>query len=116
MEHDVSGLVLSVCARMKQPFLDDTGIQRVLFADEPQQQPPLPSSVKPVIFCPPVEKAALDDDEQPAVGPSQGGLPSEKNVATEEECQVYLSSIIASTDMHKSVLPEMLRAQECIER
>eukprot|EP00752_Nemacystus_decipiens_P006691 g6017.t1 len=114
-EHDVSGLVLSVCVRMNQPFVDETSVKRLVVAEEPQPppQPQPPSLVKPVTYRPSIEQEA-QHDAQPVVGGSRGGPPRE-TVAVEDECQVGLSRIIACTQDRKSVLPEMLRVQEYFE-
>ena len=130
MEHDVSGLVLSVCMRMNQPFVDETGVKRVLYAEEPQPPPSspspsppsspppqtrTPSSVEPTAFRASLEKTVQHDGRQPAVGGSVGVL-SLKVDEVEEGDEICLRSIIASTEVQKGVLPEMLRAQECMLR
>eukprot|EP00752_Nemacystus_decipiens_P006693 g6017.t3 len=98
-EQDVCGLVLSVCVRMRQPYVDETGVKRVVFAEEAQPRPPL--IVEPVAYRPVI----------PAEGEHRGS-PTEEVAATREVC---LSDIVAYAPMHKKVLPEMLRVQECIE-
>lgn len=113
MEQDISGLVLSVCVRMNQPFIDETGVNRVLLAEVPQSRPRL-SAVEPVVSHPFIEQAGQHDALSTAFGGSLG-LPSEELVAVEEE-GVNLRSIGFSAEIQKSVLPEMLRVQDCIER
>lgn len=87
---------------MNQRFVDETGVESVVVAEEPPPPPPPRlSSVTPVTYCPPVENEARYDDEHPAVG---------------EENQVSFDSVVAWVEARKVVLPDMLRAQECIER
>lgn len=110
MEQDISGLVLSVSVRISQPFADATGVSRVFFAGEPQ---PRQSAAKPMV-CRPLIEQAEQQGAQSAVRDSSG-VPSEEVAALEED-QICLDNVVASADMHRSVLPEMLRVQEWFER
>lgn len=116
VEQDVCGLVLSVCVRMNQPFIDETGVNRVLFAEEPQRQPPQPQpyTAEPAAYRPFFENAG-NRDAQPFVRERSRSQTSGELVVS-EEVQVSLSKILASAQVQKRVLPEMLRVQECIER
>eukprot|EP00903_Cladosiphon_okamuranus_P008652 g8295.t1 len=116
MEQDVSGLVLSVCVRMNQPFIDETGVQRVLCAKESPPSAPPGSSTKPVAHRPSNEQPEEHDAAQSDVeGSPRGMLSEEVTVAVLEEGQLCLPGIISSTENQKGVLPQMLRVQECIE-
>lgn len=111
-ERDICCLVLSVAVRMNQPFIDKTGVKRVLFADEPQPQP-RPCAVKTMAPDPFIENAERQN-AKPTVGESAGKLSA--IVEEVEADQICLENVMASADMHKSLLPEMLRVQEWFER
>lgn len=114
MELDVSGLVLSMCVRINQPFIDEIGVSRVLFADEVnKQQPRPPAAVKPVAYRPFIERA--EQSAEPAAGGRSPGSPLEEDDVVEER-HAWFNSIVASSEVQKNVLPELLRVEECIER
>eukprot|EP00752_Nemacystus_decipiens_P006690 g6016.t1 len=87
-ERDVCSLVLSVCIRANQPFVDETGVNRVAFAEKLQ---PHPSPAKPVVSRPSFKKEHQENGE------------------------LAFSATCASSEIPKSVLAEMLRVQKCME-
>lgn len=117
MERDICCLVLSVCVRTSQPFVDETGVNRVIFFDEPQPQPqPRPSIiVKPVASRLITENAEQKNARLPADG-SVGMLSAKVEVEVEEVDQVCLGNVVAYAESHKRLLPEMLRVREWFER
>lgn len=104
VEQDICGLVLSTCVRMKQHFVDATGVNRVIFAEEPQ--PPRPSAV--------IEKVELQDAEL-TDRESSDSSSSEVEIV-EEVDRTNAGNAAASAEIPKTVLPEMLRVQEYFER
>lgn len=90
MERDVCGHVLTVNVRVNQPFIDDTGVSRVVIAEGRQ-----PSQVTPTPNGPSVDEAGL-----------QG----------EEADNVFLGNVEASGNVHKSALTEMDGLEECLRR
>lgn len=97
---------------MNQPIIDETGVNRVIFAEEPQPQP-RPSTVKRVASRLSIEQREQHDAELTAAG-NTGMLSAKAAVADVD--QICLDNMVASADMHKNVLPEMLRVQEWFER
>lgn len=112
VERDICSLVLSVSVRMNQPFLDETGVKRVVIAEEPHPQP-RPSTLKPVAYGPFIEQLGQQGADRTVAG--SAGVLSAK-VAEAEADRVCLDNVVASAVMHKSVLPEMRRVQEWFER
>lgn len=112
MERDICCFVLSVNVRNTQPFVDETCVNRMVFAEEPQPQL-ASSSAKPSAFIPFVERPEQQDAAL-AVGGSVGVVPAKAPVA--EVDQICLDNVFAYDGMHKSLLPEMLRVQEWFER
>ena len=111
-EHDICSLVLSVAVRLSQPFVDETGVQRVLFAEEPQPQP-RPPTAKRMGSGPFIETAGQQNAKLTNTR-SVGLLPGKvEEVKTDQVC---VDNAVASADMHKSLLPEMLRVQEWFVR
>eukprot|EP00752_Nemacystus_decipiens_P006689 g6015.t1 len=106
VEQDICSLVLSTCIRMKQHYVDATGVTRVVFAEEPQRQPqqPRPRAV--------VENGELQDSKV-AVGEYSDSSSAEVEVVEVEQTNV--GKVVASTEIPKSVLPEMLRVEEYFE-
>lgn len=94
MEQDVSGFVLSLSVQLIQPFLDEASARHVLAKQ--QQQPP--SEVAPVTTLPPAKNPDLLRD-------------------ADEVDRACLDNAKACGDAQKkSVLPEMLRLEGCIEK
>ena len=95
-ERDICGLVLSVAIRMNQPFIDETGVKRVLFAEEPQPQPrPCKAKTSAAVSLPVIEDI----------------VPVKVEEATDAD-QICLENVVASTNAHMRLLPEMLRVRE----
>lgn len=91
MERDVCGLVLSVNVQINKPFSDETAADRVLRAVQQQA-----SRATTVATGPPTEN--LD----------------QYNAELDRIC---LDNVKACEDVHKkSVLPELRRLEECIEK
>lgn len=101
IEQDICGLVLSTNVRMNQHFVDATGVNRLVFAEEPRP------TAKPVASRPFIEEV-----EQLTVGESSDLTSAEVAVAD----QINVDSVAASTEIPKSLLPEMLRVREYFER
>ena len=88
--------MLSVAIRMNQPFIDETGVKRVLFAEEPQPQPrPCKAKTSAAVSLPVVEDL----------------VPVKVEEATDAD-QICLENVVASTNAHMRLLPEMLRVRE----
>lgn len=96
MEEDVCGFVLAVTLRVNQPFIDETGVGHVFVANQQQQQ--LSGVVTPVVATgPPVQNPHLQH--------------------AEEVDRVCLANAgVCAEVQKKSVLPEVLRLGECIEK
>ena len=111
-ERDICGMVLSVAVQLHQPFLDETGVKRAVFAEDTQPQPqpqPRPCTVKTAASKPSIENAERQISE-PTTGGSAGLLPVKAEEVDAD--QICLENVMASTDTQKSLLPEMLRVQE----
>lgn len=95
---------------MSQPFVDETGVNRVVFAEEPQ---PRPSTAKPAASRPLIEQPG-----QQNYGLTVGGSAeiSAMKAGVVEMDQICLDNVVASEEIHKKVLPELLRVQEWFER
>lgn len=96
MEQDVCGFVLAVTLRVTQPFIDETGVGQVFVAKQQQQQ--LSGVVMPVVATrPPFQSPDVQD--------------------AEEVDRVCVENAEACAEVQKkSVMPEMLRLEECIEK
>ena len=95
LEQDVSGFVLSLSVQLIQPFLDEASARHVLAKQQQQQQP---SEVAPVSTLPPVKNPDLLRD-------------------ADEVDRACLDNAKACGDAQKkSVLPEMLRLEGCLEK
>lgn len=92
---------------MKQHFVDATGVNRVVFAEEPQQPQPQPSVMSARMA---IEEAEMHD------GDVTDGESSDSHSAEVDAVEVDRTNIVASGEIPKTVLPEMLRVQEYFER
>ncbi len=112
-EQDICGLVLSVDARVcRQPYVDTTGVDRVFMAEGSQPSDRVGKSKPPSAAVATAEVAAV-------AGPTEGGsvgVLTSAAVAAARMDQDCLFNVVASKEMHKSALPELLRLQEIIER
>lgn len=97
---------------MKQHFVDARGVNRVMFAQAPQSQQPRPSAVSPVASRPAIE-VELQDAEV-AVRESSDSPSAEVEMVEVDKASV--GTVVASAEIPKSVLPEILRVQEYFER
>lgn len=109
MERDICCLVLSVSVRTTQPFVDETCANRVGF---PEELPPPPTAAEPMDSRMDVEQR---DMEELTVRESAGAL-SATTARVEEGDGICLDNVLAFAEMHKSLLPEMLRVQEWFQR
>lgn len=108
---------------MKQHFVDATGVNRVVFAEEPQQQqqPPQPRP-RP---CAVIEKAELERAEVTDRESSDSSLAEVEMEAVSDSCSseveiaevdpTRVGNVVASAEIPKSVLPEMLRVKDHFE-
>lgn len=89
---------------MNQHFVDAKGVNRVIFADEPRPKP-RPSTVKPGDSRP--GDAKLAGAREHSDSPSGGAMAVE---------EVDEGNVVASAEIPRSVLPEMLRVKDYFER
>lgn len=96
MEQDVCGLVLSIDVRVHQPFVDETGVGRVLVANYEHVSKVTPVPTVPSIENPDLQNPGLQDAEVD---------------------RICLDNVEVCAEVHrKSVMPQMLRLEECIEK
>ena len=92
MERDICDVILSVNVRINQPFVDQDGVGHVFVAKQQRS-----SKAAPVATPPPTDNAGLLD--------------------AEEVDRVCLENAeVCEEAQKKSVLPEMPRLEECIEK
>lgn len=110
VEHDVSGLIISVDIRVDQIMLEERGTARVFLTEEHSPPEITPEAAASTPSTGDMGTGRHGDEQ---VGTGQGEEPS---AATATATASGVDHGPLSTGVHKEALPEMLRLRDYLEK